>query len=269
MKKGLFFKTETLGDFLKHLGITLGILFFIAISYFYIYLPNATNHGDSVIVPDLAGLPSEKLDSFLTAANLRFEVGDSSFSDEYGPLEVIRQFPHAGSVVKPDRKIYVSINRVDPPTVPLPAIVEQSLINATATLKSNELKLGRIIYMPSPFSDLVLEMEIDGIKMEVGSRVAKGTTIDLIVGDGAGPNDLVVRNLVGMELKRALLMISALNLHQGDIIIPEDVDTTDIEIFVFKQLPLAGDSARVGDPVSLWIGPKDYTPKDSVDIEEN
>ena len=101
MKKGQFFKTETIGDFLKHVGISFGILFFVAILYFYIYLPNATNHGDHVTVPDLLGMPSEQLDSFLAAANLRFEISDSSFSDDFGPLEVIRQFPHAGSVVKP------------------------------------------------------------------------------------------------------------------------------------------------------------------------
>jgi eukaryotic-like serine/threonine-protein kinase len=266
MKKGQFFKSETLGDLLKHLGITLGILFFIGVCYFYIYLPNVTNHGDSLTVPDLMGLPSQKLDSLLEGYNLRFEINDTSYSEDYKPLEVIRQFPKAGSVVKPGRKIFVSINRIHPPTVPLPGVVEQSLINAVAILKSNELRLGRVIYQPSPFSDLVLEMQVDGIKMEAETRIAKGTVVDLIVGDGAGPNDLRVRNLEGLTYKNALLMIQAMNLHRGDVIIPEGVDTTDMEIYVLKQRPLAGDSVRVGDPVDLWIGPKDF-PKDSLKIE--
>jgi beta-lactam-binding protein with PASTA domain len=269
MKQRQFFKIETVGDFLKHLGICLAILLFFVITYFYVYLPNATNHGDSVIVPDLIGLPSDKIDSFLTMANLRFEVSDSAFSDDFEPLDVIRQFPRAGSKVKPERKIFVSINRVNPPTVPLPAVEEQSLINASAILKSNELRLGKIIYIPSPFSDLVLEMQVDGIKMANGVRVAKGTVIDLIVGDGAGPNDLAVRSLIGYNLKDALLMLSALNLHQGNITIPADVDTTGIEIFVYKQEPKPGDSVRVGDPVNLWIAPKDYVPVDSLEQNED
>ena len=267
MKKGTFFKMETIGDFLKHLGITIGAFFFIVVTYFYIYLPNATNHGDSVTVPDLAGMPSNKLDSFLKEADLRFVVNDSSFSDSFNPLEVIGQFPQAGSLVKPGRKIHVSIKRLHPPTVPLPGLVEQSLINAIATLKSNELKIGKIYYSPSPFSDLVMEMRVNGAIVEGGTRVNKGTVVDLVVGDGAGPNDLKAQNLVGMSLADALRLLSAFNLHQGNIIIPEDVDTTGMISFVFKQEPQAGDSVRVGDPVNLWIGPQGYVAKDTVETE--
>jgi eukaryotic-like serine/threonine-protein kinase len=266
MKKGTFFKGETIGDFLKHLGITFGALFFIIITYFYLYLPNSTNHGDSIKVPDLAGMPSDKLDSFLKEADLRFEVSDSSFSDSFSPLEVIGQFPKAGSFVKPGRKIHVSINRLHPPTAPLPNLVEQSLINAIATLKSNELKIGKIYYAPSPFSDLVMEMRVNGAKMEGGTRVNKGSVVDLVVGDGAGPNDMRARSVVGMVLADALRLLSAFNLHQGDIIIPEDVDTTGIISYVFRQEPKAGDSVKVGDPVNLWIGPMGYVEKDTVDI---
>jgi beta-lactam-binding protein with PASTA domain len=110
-------------------------------------------------------------------------------------------------------------------------------------------------------------MQVNGVKIDSGMRVAKGTIVDLIVGDGAGPNDLVVGNFVGYDLKSALLLIAALNLHQGDLVIPPDVDTTGLQIFVFKQKPKAGDSVRVGDPVSLWIAPKDYEPKDSIELE--
>jgi eukaryotic-like serine/threonine-protein kinase len=264
-----FFKSETIGDFLRQLGTGLGILLLIVVVYFYIYLPNATNHGDSLTVPDLTGLPSDKLDSFLSANDLRFEISDSTFSDGFKPLEVIRQFPHAGSIVKPGRKIYVSINRMNPPTVPLPALVEQSLINARAILKSNELKPGKVYYSPSPFSELVLEMQVSGVKMEGGERIAKGTVVDLIVGDGAGPNHLRVRNFVGIDLKSALLMLSGYNLHRGDITIPADVDTTDIISYVLKQFPEPGDSVKVGDPVDFWIGPKDYVLVDSLVIMDD
>lgn len=264
-----FFKMESVGDFLKHLLVTGGILFLVVIGYFYVYLPNETNHGDKMIVPDLLGLSSEKLDSLLAEHSLRFEISDTAFSDEYKPLEIIRQFPHAGSTVKPNRKIYLTVNRINPPTLPLPKLEEQSLINAQAIIKSNDLKVGKIYYKASPFSDLVLEMQIDGIKVDSGMRVVKGTIIDLIVGDGAGPNDLEVGSYIGYDLKNALILIAAKNLHQGDIIIPEDVDTTGVEVIVFKQKPNPGDSVRVGHPIDLWIAPRGYTPKDSTDLEED
>jgi beta-lactam-binding protein with PASTA domain len=269
MKKGGFFKMDSVGDLIKHVLISSGILAIIIITYFYVYLPNETNHGDKMIVPDLLGISSVRLDSALESYALRFEISDTAFSDEYMPLDVIRQFPHPGSLVKPDRKIFLTVNRLNPPTLPLPNLEEQSLINAQAIIKSNELKVGRIIYMPSPFSDLVLEMQIDGIKVDSGMRVVKGTTIDLMVGDGAGPNDLEVGSYIGYDLKNALILIAAKNLHQGDIIIPDDVDTTGIDVIVFKQKPNPGDSVRVGHPIDLWIGPRGYTPKDSTDLEED
>lgn len=268
MKKLLsYFQGNSLGDLLRHLGITAGCLTFIAIVFFYIYLPNTTNHGESVTVPDFTGLPSAKLDSAIAANALRFEVGDSSYSDEFKPLDVIRQFPHAGSKVKPGRKIFVTINRVNPPTVPLPAMIEISLINAMATLKSNELRAGRIFYRASPFKELVLEIQINGVKVEPGLRVPKGTVIDLIVGDGAGPNDMVARSVIGHTLKDAETLLSEYNLNIGKVIIPPDVDTTGIVVYVVKQKPAPGDSVRVGHPVNLWIGPKDYVVKDSLDVQ--
>ena len=261
---------ETIGDFLRQAGVAVGILFFIVIIYFYIYLPNSTNHGDSVVVPDLTGMPSEQLESFLAEKDLRFEASDSTYSDQFNPLEVIRQFPPAGSEVKPNRKIFVSINRINPPTVLLPAVVEQSLINATAILKSNELKLGEIFYMPSPFSNFVLEMQVNGQKMEIGARVNKGTVVDLIVGDGDGPKDMILESFVGLDLKSALRKLSGYNLHQGDIAIPTDVlDTTGFVCFVVLQKPAAGDSVRVGDPINFWIAPKGYEVIDSLDVEKN
>jgi eukaryotic-like serine/threonine-protein kinase len=269
MKKLLaYFQGDSLGDLLRHTAITAGILAFIAIVFFYIYLPHSTNHGESIVVPDFTGLPSEKLDSAIQANNLRFEVGDSSYSDEFKPLDVIRQFPHSGSLVKPGRKIFVSINRANPPTVPLPPLDngDVSLINAIATLQSNELKVGRIFYKASPFKDLVLEMWFNNAKALADTRIAKGTVIDLIVGDGQGPNDMVARSVIGHTLQEAQTLLSEYNMNMGRIIIPTDVDTTGIVVYVIKQKPEPGDSVRVGDPISLWLAPKDYVVKDSLDM---
>lgn len=264
MKLEQWIKGDSVGDTLKHLAITGGILFFIAIAYFYIYLPNTTNHGESVSVPDFTGIPSHKLDSAISASQLRFEVSDTAYNEDFGPLEITQQIPKAGSVVKPNRKIYLTVNRLTPPTVVLPAVEEISLINATHILRGNELKLGKVIYMPSPFNGLVLEMQVAGTKLDAGTKVPKGTYIDLVVGDGAGPMDMVVGNLVGLKLDAARKLLAAINLNQGELIVPDGADTTEVEIFVLMQAPKAGDSVRIGDPVKLWIGPADFVLKDTV-----
>ncbi|MCW5912890.1 MAG: PASTA domain-containing protein [Cyclobacteriaceae bacterium] len=269
MKLRQYLKRGTVGALLLSIAIPLGVLLLSAVIYFYVYLPSATNHGESITVPDLTGISVDELERFLTKHELRYGVNDSSYSSEYPPLVVLRQFPQPGSLVKQNRVVYVSLNRVLPPTLPLPELVERSLVNAEVVLKSLELKRGRIFYKPSPFRNLVLEMQHEGDKILPGTRITKGSVIDLVVGDGNGPADFKIGNLVGDLFETAKFKLMGWNLHLGSVQIPASVDTTGMEIFVFKQYPAAGDSVRVGDPVDIWIGPKGYTePDDEEDDNE-
>jgi beta-lactam-binding protein with PASTA domain len=255
-----FLKSDTLGALLTHVALSIATLLLIGVAYFYVYLPNSTHHGDTVTVPDLTGMSQEETRKYLAEHDLRFEVSDSAYSETLPPLSVMRQFPKAGTKVKENRVIYLSVNRVTPPTVPIPDLVDRSRINAEVVLKSNELKRGRIILEPSPFLNLIKEMRYQGKKIEAGTRVPKGASIDLVVGDGNGPADFTIGNLLGDTYERALFKLAGWNLHLGRVQIPDDVDTTGIVPYVFKQLPMAGDSVRVGDPVDIWIAPKGYVP---------
>jgi beta-lactam-binding protein with PASTA domain len=269
MKLIRFLRSGTLAALLANFGIAIAILLLFGICYFYIYLPGSTNHGESITVPDLTGMRYEDLDDFLGQHELRFELDDSTYSEEYPPLTVLRQFPKPGSTVKENRVIYVSVNQVMPPTVPLPDLVEGSRINAEAVLKSNQLKRGRIQLQSSPFLNMVIEMKYEGRKAEPGQRVPKGSVIDLVVGDGRGPSDMILGDLVGDSMDHALFKLEGWNLHLGQIGIPDDVDTTGVLPYVWKQYPPAGDSVRVGDPIDIWIGPKNYIPPADEGSENN
>ncbi len=247
-----------MGGLLTSFALTLGSILVIAIIYFYIYLPGITNHGESITVPDLKGMEFEELEKFLTKNDLRFAVNDSAYSSDFPPLAVLRQFPQPGAKVKENRVIYVSLNRVVPPTLPIPDLVDRSLVNAEVVLKSIELKRGRVLYVPSPFRNLVKEMRYEGNEIKAGTRITKGAIIDLVVGDGNGPADFTLGNLTGDSFETAKFKLMGWNLHLGSVQIPAGVDTTGIEPFVYKQYPARGDSVRVGDPVDLWIGPKGY-----------
>lgn len=267
MKRKIPFQDNTLGSALANIIIVFSILLLLSVSYFYIYLPNSTNHGETVTVPDLKGMKIEELDSFLAQHKLQYELNDSAYSSDFPPLTVVRQFPKEGSSVKEERKIYISINRVSPPTVPIPDLVDRSRINAEVVLKSNELTRGKILFEPSPFLNLVKELRYQGKPIAAGVRVPKGSVIDLVIGDGNGSADFTIGNLVGDAYEQALYKINGWNLHLGDVEIPEGIDTTGIVPFVYKQLPLPGDSVRVGDPVTLWLAPKGYKEPEE-EIEE-
>lgn len=266
MKRPAFIQGETIGDFLRAILLTVTLLIAILLVYFYLYLPASTSHGEEITAPDFRGIPARLLDSAFEASGLRYEISDSSYNEEYGPLEVSQQFPAAGSTIKPGRKVFVTINRLEPPTVPIPALTDLSATSAQSILKSNGLRTGRITYRSGPFEDLVISMAINGYPVKAGVRVPKGTAVDLVVSDGGGSSDFVVNNLIGLSYSSALVLITNWNLHLGNITLSPGTDTTRVEPFVYRQIPSAGDSVRVGQPIHLWIGPKSMV-GDSTDVD--
>lgn len=253
--------SNNLKGVLINLAIAIAVIVCGTLAFFYVYLPAYTNHGESITVPNLEGVHMNDIDEFLTQRSLRYEVNDSTFTEDYPPLTIIKQYPKPGSRVKENRKIFISVNRVNPPTVPVPELLERSLRNAEAVLKSNELKRGNIQYKPSPFLNLVLEMRIDGEKTMPGELIPKGSTIDLIVGDGYARSTFDAPNLLGRELEEAQFIILGSNLQMG--LITVEGDTSDSEVIVFKQAPRAGNRVKLGDPIDLWIAPK----SDTLEIE--
>jgi eukaryotic-like serine/threonine-protein kinase len=250
-KLGLTFKSTTLGGLLLHLMLAIVLIIVLSVFYFYVYLPHATNHGESITVPSVEGLPITKVEEFLADHDLRYEVNDSSYSADYPPLTVLKQYPAAGAKVKENRKIFVSVNRKNPPTVKMPNLIDGSLTNAEAVLRGSELKRGKIRLVRGPFLNVVKEMQIDGNKVVPGILVPKGTMVDLVVMDG-GSNKLPTPNVLGFSYEDAKVNILGSNLNIGDIELVGD--TTGLHPVILKQVPTPGEIIMVGDVVDVWIG---------------
>lgn len=242
--------TSTLGGILLSILIACGTLMVIMILYFYAYLPQITNHDETITVPNAVGKNFNELDDFLGKRDLRFEVNDSTYSGSYPPLTVMKQYPEAGAKVKENRVIYVSLNRITPPTVPVPNLIDGSLINADAVLKSNELKRGRIELVRGPFLQVVQGMKYKGHPIEPGERVPKGSVIDLVVMDG-GNRDFITPDLIGKEWDEAQAEVMGSNLNLEIKVVG---DTTGVVSVVLKQNPAYPQNIKVGDIVTIWIG---------------
>jgi eukaryotic-like serine/threonine-protein kinase len=261
------YNKNTLGGLIIHLGLGALLLLVISVLYFYMYLPSMTNHGETITVPNVEGLPYDKVEEFLTSHDLRFEVGDSSYSSQYPPLTVLKQFPVPGAKVKENRKVYLTVNRVKPPTVAMPDLIDKSLINAEEVLKGSELKRGKIILVKGPFLNLVREMRINGNKVVPDVRIPKGTIIDLVVMDG-GSMFLPTPNVLNFPYDEAHASIKGSNLNVGNITLVGD--TTGTNAVVIKQMPSPTENIKVGDVVDLWIGaPDTEAPGDDSDGQDN
>lgn len=243
-------RNNTLAGVLLHLVLAIATFVLLAVFYFYVYLPSSTNHGETITVPNIEGKSLTDLERELGNRSLRFEVSDSSYSEKHEPLAVIKQYPHAGAKVKEGRKIFVSINRSSPPTVPVPNLIDGSVVNAEAVLKSNQLKRGKIEMVPGPFN-IVKEMKYRGAVISPSTRVPKGSTIDLVVMTG-NADQYPAPDLLGMEYEDAKFLILGMSLNLAE---PTLVgDTLQRKPVVLKQNPSPGENMKAGDAVEVWIG---------------
>ncbi|MCV9386240.1 PASTA domain-containing protein [Reichenbachiella ulvae] len=263
-------KKTSRNQFLIHLGLAIVTIIFLVYATFNIYFPYITNHGESLTVPNLEGKQLEDLEEFLEDRDLRYEVEpDSGYSAKYPPLAVLKQFPLPNAKVKENRKIYVTLNAVNPPMVKLPSLKGRSLKNAQLELRSLGLAMGEIRYKPDFALNTILAQYHEGDLIKEGDEIAKGSTIDFEVGDGLGNQNFQMLNLKNLSLDEAIFVMRGYGLKVGDIYyekegyIVTEKEKPDGEIItkkekvmgglVFKQNPNSESSARIGQSVDLWV----------------
>lgn len=261
----LKFNTNSWLDVIKHLAVAGVLGAIIILSFFYITLPIMTNHGDSITVPDLEGVALADLQDFLVDRDLRYEVVDSVYSPDLPPLTVTRQFPKPGSKVKERRKIFLSLNSVNPPSTHMPDIIDKTLKNAELILKSYELEPGKILLKPDPFRN-VIDQLYKGEHIDPGTSLPKGSVIDIVRGDGYGIRLFEMPDLRGLPLDEAKVILRGNNLQAGLVFNEDSVDEK--SAVVLKHSPMQGVTVRVGRSVDLWIGDKSkLEPLDSLLLE--
>jgi eukaryotic-like serine/threonine-protein kinase len=248
-------KAEKPVHILLHLAIIAGIIFLIALFFFKIYLPFSTNHNEKIVVPVLTGKSIEEIEETLDDADLRFHINDSSYVEGQKPNMVLSQHPEAGSEVKKNRKIYITVTASQPPKVKMPKLVDQSLKGAELTLKSFDLRVGNVSYQASPFKDLVLAQTVNGQDIVPGTYIAKGSRIDVVVGNGEAGEEVEIPYLVGMTKDEAIKDLESKGLKPG--IIATDLETSETSGNVSRQSPdpSEGEAKTIqkGSAVNLWI----------------
>jgi beta-lactam-binding protein with PASTA domain len=133
----------------------------------------------------------------------------------------------------------------------MPRLIDGSLNNAERVLESYGLIRGELIYEADPARNAVLEQLYNEEPIEEGTLIPKGSTIDLVIGDGVGKVIFEMPDAKGLDVEEAKILILGSNLEVGDIHFieaPEEIPGT-----VISQDPLPGVMVRVGRKVDLWI----------------
>lgn len=141
-----------------------------------------TNHGQEIAVPNLKGITYEQASEKLDEANLRYVLFDSVYDPDLKKNSIAEQDPQPGSMVKPKRLVYLTVNSLDKPKVKMPKLVDQSFNLSKMLLKKAGLELGEVYYRYDEIGhNLVLEQKLNNRNVPEGKLLDKGTSIDLVV----------------------------------------------------------------------------------------
>lgn len=177
-----------------------------------IVMPRYTNYFEGVTVPDVTRISLSEATERLESYGLRAEVLDRRANVSYPADYIIDQSPSALQLVKPNRKIYLTVNTAERPKAVVPDLINMSLRNAEMQLQNGGFRLGSITYESSRFRNTILRQSA-----APGDTLAKGSVIHLTVSDGLGQRKVPVPELIGLKLTEAQQQIRRAGLRVGEI----------------------------------------------------
>lgn len=241
MLKGIiqFIKSKT---FLVNIGVYVLILF-VGIWLVMNWMASYTNHEKSIIVPSFKGVSLGDLEGFVADKKLRYLIIDSIYDSKSDPGVVISQEPLADEEVKDGRIIYLNISSVSPPKVSMPNLVDRSFRQASGMISSYGLLLGETKFIPDPCSNCVLKQQIRGKDIESGTRIPKGSKINLVIGKGLGDEVIDVPCFYGLTIKDITKKLAEVSLSIGSVSVDGSKDS--LLAKVYKQFPECEEDVKI------------------------
>lgn len=147
------------------------------------WLDDYTHHGQSIIVPNVKGLPLKQAENEFSKKNLKTVVVDSNYVKGIPAGAILEQKPMGGAKVKTGRTIYLTINTAEMPKVAIPDIIDNSSYRqAEARLRA----LGFKLTAPELISgekDWVYGIKYQDKELLNGEKVPRESVLTLCIGD--------------------------------------------------------------------------------------
>lgn len=158
-----------------------------------------TRHGQAVIVPDVKGLKVEDAVTFLESKKLRYSIVDSVYNKHIPSGGIVETIPVAGSKVKENRIIFITVNASGVPFLLVPDVKEQSQRQALAMLKAVGFSNIKVEYKPAAYKELVLGLEYRGQQLSGGEKIPADANLVLEVSSGTIEHDYNFEDSTGFE----------------------------------------------------------------------
>lgn len=210
-----FFKKQWVRHLLVMIGISVVLLLLISL-----FIKLYARQGKEYVMPQFALTDSTKGVTVEAAENdndldLEFVILDSIYTPGVNAGIILTQDPQAGTMVKKGRKVYVSVAAASAADLIMPELTGLSVRQAVSEIYASGLKVGTLTFVDDPFKNNVKEQRVGGRIIYAGQKVAPGTMIDLVVGNGDGSGGVSVPFLIGKTAEQARRDIHSLSLNVG------------------------------------------------------
>ncbi|MDY0141981.1 MAG: PASTA domain-containing protein [Bacteroidales bacterium] len=230
---------------------------FIVIVVLNIYLKFYTQHGKSVTVPTLIGMQTEDAIALLKNESFDYVIIDTIFDDNVDKGAIAEQTPEPEALVKKGRKLYLIVNSKNDEMISMPQFVGYSIRQANSLAESYGLLVGNLRYVPDIAANVVIRQLHDGDEIIAGTKIKKGSKIDMILGLGLSDKTTLVPSLIGLTYKKASNNLLDLFLNTGAVNYDETVRNRkdSINAKVYKQSPGYStiNEVNLGYNVDIWL----------------
>ncbi len=261
--------------FITHRPFWVNLLAALALGFLLLFLflqllGRITQHGKYLTVPSVIGKKTTDAIKFLEDKGFEVEILDSIYTDTAKMGIVLKQLPDPKSTVKINRTVLLTVNRLTLPLVEVPSLQGKTLGFALEIMRRTHFKLGDTVFIPD-YTTSVLEQHYKGNKIDAGTKLPWGSTLDLVVGKGLSQEQILVPKLVGLTYAEAQAILQENGLLLASTIpdpgSPPIKDTLNAFVTV-QRPPYLNENKepvyiRAGQIVDLWISAIMINLKDS------
>lgn len=243
----------------------LGFFLVVALSAYLLVdelmMPAYTRHDASVSVPGVVNRPVGEASQILQRRDLQVE---RQRAQQYNPNvprgEVLDQQPPANALVKPGRRVYLTVNAGQTPMVQMPDLDGTSIREAKNQLLALGLTPGRVRPdpVPAPYPNTITKQS-----PAPGDSLREGASVDLWYSQGLGSEDAEVPDVRGLRVPTAQRTLLNQNLRSVVVDTTQEADLSGVPVRMQSRPP--GASVREGTEIRLFVN-SDTTVSDTLQL---
>ncbi len=247
-------RKRRIGRFLlKHLFlggsalILAGLL--IVLAFDRIVFPIALKSGVEVDAPQLVGVSLEIAEELAKNQNFEIMPDSTEYNNDFPANTISFQYPHAGTKIKPGRRIRVTVSLGAKPVL-MPDLIGMPRRDAELTIEAMGLTLAEHEWVHSNdyLKGIVARQYPEG-----NQEVSGDVDIVLYISDGLPETDIIMPNLLELGLSAARDTLRIYGYHEENIQIHYEEAPELLPESIIDQHPDPGTPTNLQNPVVLIV----------------